>query len=161
MFDDILIVTKGEKSENKKELERVLTKLQNEVFKLRESKSEFFKNAIEWLGHKINQIGIKPIGDKLEAILKLHEPRNEKEQKSLLWAMLFLSKYIENLSSNTDELRKLLKKDKDWEWTEEHKEAFITLKHLLTEIPCLAHYNSEYPNIVTTDASTQGLEVTL
>ena len=28
-------------------------------------------------------------------------------------------------------------------------------------MPCLAHYNSNYPNIITTDASTKGLGATL
>ena len=31
----------------------------------------------------------------------------------------------------------------------------------ITAIPCLAHYNSDYPNIITTDASTKGLGATL
>ena len=47
-----------------------------------ETKSEFFKNEIEWIGHKINQNGIRPMEDKLNAILKLEEPKNEKELKS-------------------------------------------------------------------------------
>ena len=29
------------------------------------------------------------------------------------------------------------------------------------EIPCLAHYDLDYPNIITTDASTKGLGATL
>ena len=32
---------------------------------------------------------------------------------------------------------------------------------MITEPPCLSHYNSEYTNIVTTDANTKGLGATL
>ena len=46
-------------------------------------------------------------------------------------------------------------------WTTEHKKAFENLKQKITEIPCLAQYNSDYPNIFTTDASTKGLGATL
>ena len=71
------------------------------------------------------------------------------------------SKYIENLSANTDTLRHLLKKNVAWEWTNEHQAAFETLKKKITEIPCWAHYNPDYKNVITTDASTKGLEATM
>ena len=35
--------------------------------------------------------------------------------------------------------------------------AFENLKQKITEIQCLDHYNSDYPNVITTDASTKGL----
>ena len=73
----------------------------------------------------------------------------------------YLSKYIENLSAQTDILRQLLKKDTVWNWTEEHVEAFENIKQKITDIPCLAHCNSNYPYIITTDASTKGLGATL
>ena len=34
------------------------------------------------------------------------------------------------------------------------------MKQKITEIPCLAHYNSNYPNIITTDASVKRLGAT-
>ena len=67
----------------------------------------------------------------------------------------YLSKYIDNLSAQTDSLGQLLKKDNDWIWTEEHTLAFESPKQKITEIPCLAHYNSDYPNVITTDALTK------
>ena len=35
---------------------------------------------------------------------------------------------MENLPANTNILRKLLKKQNDWTWTDEHAEAFNKLK---------------------------------
>ena len=60
--------------------------------------------------HKIDQNGIRPLQDKLKAIQELKDPKNEKELKSFLGAIQYLSKYIENLSTQTDLLRQLLKK---------------------------------------------------
>ena len=160
-LDDIIIVTKGPKEQHKKELTEVLTRLENAGYRLSENKSEFFKSEVEWIGHKIDQNGIRPLQDKLMAIKNLKQPNNEKELKSFLGAIQYLSKYIDNLSAQTDSLRQLLKKDQDWLWTEEHTQAFENLKQKITEIPCLAHYNSDYPNIITTDASTKGLGATL
>ena len=58
-------------------------------------------------------------------------------------------------------MRQLLKKKNEGIWTEKHTQAFENLKQKITEIPCLAHYNSDYPNVITTDASTKDLGVTL
>ena len=159
-LDDILVVTNGTKEQHKRELIDVLTKLEKTGYRLSEKKTEFFKSEVEWVGHKIDQNGIRPLQDKLKAIQELKEPKNEKELKSFLGAIQYLSKYIEKLSAQTDLLRQLLKKNNEWIWTPENSEAFTQLKKI-TEVPCLAHYNSNLPNTITTDASTKGLGATL
>ena len=87
-------------------------------------------------------------------------PKNEKELKSFLGAIQYLSKYIENLSANTDVLRKLLKKQNEWIWTDEHTKAFNKIKEGITKLPCLVHCNAQNENIITTDASTKRLGAT-
>ena len=72
-----------------------------------------------------------------------------------------MSKYIENLSAQTDIFRQLLKKDTEWKWTEEHTKAFENLKQKITVLPCLAHYILNYPNIIPMDASPKGVGATL
>ena len=63
-LDDILVVTKGKKEQHKRELIDALTKLENAGYRLSENKTEFFKSEIEWVGHKIDQDGIRPLQDK-------------------------------------------------------------------------------------------------
>ena len=104
------MVTKRTKEQHKRELIDVLTKLENAGYRLSENKTGFFKSEKEWVGQKIDQNEIRPLQDKLNAIQKLKEPKNEKELKSFLRANQYLSKYIENLSAQTDLLRQLLKK---------------------------------------------------
>ena len=89
---DITVVTKGSKEQHKKELIDVLTWLENAGYKLSETKSEFFKTEIEWIGHKIYQNGIRPLEDKRMAIKELKRPNNENELKSFLGALQYLSK---------------------------------------------------------------------
>ena len=67
-LDDIIIVTKVSKEQHKKELIEVLTRLGNAGYRLRENQSEFSKTEIEWIGHKMDQNGIRPLQDKLVAI---------------------------------------------------------------------------------------------
>ena len=98
--------------------------------------------------------------DKLTAIKKLKARESEKQLNPILGAIQYLSKYIENLA-NTDILRQLLKNDPDLKWTTEHQDAFENVKKNITGIPCQAHYNSDYKNVLTTDASTKVLGATL
>ena len=56
-LDDIIVVTKGSKEQQKKELTDVLTRLENAGYRLSEGKSEFFKTEIEWIGHKTDPNG--------------------------------------------------------------------------------------------------------
>ena len=83
-LDDILVVTKRTKEQHKRELIDVLTKLENAGYRLSENKTELLKSEIEWVGHKIDQNGIRPLQVKLKAIHELKEPNNEKELKSFL-----------------------------------------------------------------------------
>ena len=48
-----------------------------------------------------------------------------------------------------------------WVWTEEHTVAIKNLKQMITEIPCLAQYNPNYPYVITTNASSNGIGATL
>ena len=138
-----------------------MRKLDEAGHRLHPKKCEFFKKEAKWAGHLINQDGIRPLQDKLDAITKINIPKNEKELKSFLGATQYLSKSIKNLSAQRDILKKLLKKQNEWIWTKEHTEAFNNIKKLITQLPCLAHYNSNKETILTTDASTKGLGATL
>ena len=86
-LDDIIVVTKGSKEEHMKELIDVLTKLENVGYRLSETKSEFFKTEIEWIGHPIEQAGIRSLQDKLLAIKELKQPNNGKELELFLGAI--------------------------------------------------------------------------
>ena len=58
-------------------------------------------------------------------------------------------------------MRKLLKKDVEWNWSIEINEDFENLKKDITQAPCLAHFDPKKDNYVTTDACNTGLSATL
>ena len=74
-------------------------------YRLNPKKCELFRKEIEWVRHKIDQQGIRPLQDKLDAITKINIPKNEKHLNSFLKATQYLSKYIEISSANTNVLR--------------------------------------------------------
>ena len=160
-LDDIIIVTRGNKQDHDKKLFDVLNKLEKAGYRASKKKSEFFMKQTNWLGHEIDENRIKPNEEKVEAILKLNPPENTKELKSFLGAIQYMAKFLPKLSERTDRLRKLLKKNETWNWGNEQDEDFGKIKQMLTEGPCLAHYAKDKYIIVTTDASTTGLGITI
>ena len=122
-LDAIIIVTKGSAENingekgNDEETGRIRTQIEPE-------KMRVFRKKAEWIGHKIDQNGIQPLQDKLEAITKIEIPKNEKELTSFLGAIQYLPKYVENLSAQTDILTKLLKKNKISRYGHPNKQKF-------------------------------------
>ena len=92
-------------------------KLEKTGYRASKKKSKFFMKETKWLGHEINENGIKPNDEKVEAILKLKPPENTKDLKSFLGAIQYMAKFLPKLSEQTDRLRKLLKKNEPWIWT--------------------------------------------
>ena len=92
----------------------VLNKLEKAWYRASKKKSEFFLNRTKWLGHEVDENGIKPNEEKLEAILKLKQPKNTKDQNFFLGAIQYKAKFLQKLSEQTDRLRKLFEKNETW-----------------------------------------------
>ena len=161
-LDDIIIVSRGKKAEHAKKVEKIFEKLEKEGYRASKKKSKFFLKETVWLGHTISEEGIKPNKEKTDAIKRLKSPENPKQLKVISRSHTIFGKiYTEIIGKKTDNLRKLLKKNVQWNWNEEKENEFRKLKECITNLPCLAHYNGEKENIVTTDACGTGLGVAL
>ena len=66
-LDDIIIFSKS-KAEHLKHIEIIFQKLKEAGLKLKESKCDFFKKEILYLGHLISDKGIYPLPEKLDTI---------------------------------------------------------------------------------------------
>ena len=97
-------------------------------------------NRTKWLGHEIDENGIKLNEEKVEAILKLNPSENTKELKAFLRAIQYMAKFLPKLSKQTDRLRKLLKKMNHGFGETNNRKVFEKIKRVITEGPCLAHY---------------------
>jgi len=49
----------------------------------------------------------------------------------------------------------------NWKWTKEHKDSFGEIKHKVSDVSLLAHYDPNSPLVLQSDASTHGLGVAL
>ena len=92
-LDDIIIFSKNEE-EHLKHIEIIFQKLKVAGLKLKESKCDFFKREIHYLGHLISDKGIYPLPEKLGTICNIPKPRNPKEIKQCLGLCGYYRKFV-------------------------------------------------------------------
>lgn len=112
---------------------------------------------LEILGHKIGTHGISPSESKIATLRTFRQPQNEAEVRSFLGLANYMNKYIQNLATIDEPLRKLLHKDMKFEWTEDHSNAFREIKTALCRVENLGFYKVEDHTAVIADASPVGL----
>lgn len=105
--------------------------------------------------------GIDADGEKIEAIKKLKAPKNKKQLLRFLGMVTYLAKFIENLSEVTDPLRKLLRKDTEWEWSSDQQSSFEKLKEKLSSAPVLRYYDVNGDLTLSVDASSTAIGAVL
>lgn len=115
-MDDIIIYAKNENKHNEI-FKTVLQRAKETGVRFNKSKCKFLLTEIKYVGHVITKDGIKPDPNKIEAFKQIQTPKNEKELSQFLGMVTYLSKFINNLSELTKNLRKLTKKDVVFNWT--------------------------------------------
>ena len=161
-LDDIIIITKGSLSDHEKELQKVLSRLDEENLAISLHICEFAATEITWLGYRINPDGIIPTKRKTDAIIKMEPPKTLKQLRSLMGSIHHLQKFIPNLSTISAPLRPLLShkekiKNSKLEWNEEHTKSFQQIKNAITKIIDNKHFDTNRPTRVRCDASKEGL----
>ena len=79
-LDDIIIFSRNE-CEHLKHIQNYISEIIDAGFKLKESKCDFFKKEIHYLGHLISSEGIHPLLEKLDTIHNMPRPKTPKEIK--------------------------------------------------------------------------------
>ncbi|UYV64414.1 K02A2.6-like [Cordylochernes scorpioides] len=155
-LDDIFIGSKDEQ-EHYRILKTIFDKLKELNFTLNKEKCLFLKKDICFLGHIINEDGVRPDSKKLEALERCKKPFDKTSLKSFLGMLSFYSKYIPNMSTLAGPLYQLLKKDNRWKWSSQCEKAFLNLKLTLLNSQALIHYSMKLPLTLTCDASAYGI----
>ena len=93
----------------------------------------------------------------MKDLIAIPQPSNKTELESFLGIMVYLAKFIPNLSNITGPLRELLEKGVEWTWQDKQEKAFInTLKAIAATAPVLKYYDANKPVKLATDASNKG-----
>lgn len=89
VFQDDILITGSNDETHTAHLEEVMKRLNQEGFKLKKERCEFFLTEITYLGHRITEHGVLPTEEKVKAIQNAPTPRNASELKSFLGLVNF------------------------------------------------------------------------
>ena len=151
-IDDILVYSKS-LTEHEEHLKIILNVLRENKLFAKASKSEFFMENIEFLGHTISVDGIGTDSSKCTAILNWPQPNNQTEIRSFLGLTNYYRRYVKDYAKIASPLTDLLKKDKRFLWTKRVDATFQDLKRKLTTAPILIIPDNRKPFRIEVDAS--------
>ena len=107
-LDDIIVTGRSD-DECLKNLEAVLSRLEENGLGVKQEKCAFLQPSIEYLGHCLDKDGISPLPQKLDAIMKTQRPTNQTQLQTYLGLLGYYHKFIPNLSAEIVPLTELLK----------------------------------------------------
>lgn len=153
-LDDLIIFGRNLTDHNKN-LMSVFSRLRKVNLKLNPSKCEFLKRQILYLGHVISAEGILPDPEKIRVVECYPTPTCADDVKRFVAFSNYYRKFIHNFGEIVLPLNKLCRKNVQFEWTLECKNAFETLKKLLSNPPILDYPDFSPKNefILQTDSS--------
>ena len=101
---------------------------------LNESKCEFHKECLFFLGHKIDKHGISADPNKTSAILKMKSPEMLTELRRFMGMVNQLGKLSPHIANLSKPLCELLSSKKAWVWDHSQENAFDKVKEELTSV---------------------------
>ena len=126
-------------------------------------KSFFCQEQVEYLGYLLTRDGIKPLPNKVKAILDLEPPKNVREVRRVLGIIQYYRDIWEKRSHVLAPLTTLVgesgksknskTKPKKFKWLPVHQAAFDEMKKIVSRAVTLAYPDFNKPFVIYTDAS--------
>ena len=154
--DDIIVYGSNEQ-EHDVNLEAVMQRLQEKGLTVNSSKCLFKASEISFFGFKVSAQGVRAEESKIQAVKDFKEPSNVGEIRSFLGIVNFLSKFVPNLATEAEPIRRLTRQGTPWRWGYEQQRAFCNLKDRIADGRTLAHFDPGAKTILTVDASPVGV----
>jgi hypothetical protein len=155
-LDDILIFS-DDRAKHKEHVREVLRRLRIHGLYARPDKCLFSVESVSYLGFILSPDGLKMDPVKIQAIMDWPEPKKVKDVQSFLGFANFYRRFISDYSDIVIPLTRLTRKGIKWNFSDEARKAFETLKRAFTSAPVLTHWIPGRPIIVETDASDYAL----
>lgn len=159
-LDDTLIASRT-LEEHLQHVEIVLRLLRKHHLYIKDSKCDWFKQKLDFLGHVISADGISMDTQKVQSILDWPPLTSSSEVASFLGLAGYYRQFIHQYSHIAAPLTELLKKEIKFVWGPEQQAAFATLKQAIASAPMLQYPDPDKPFIITTDASGKAIGAVL
>ena len=92
-------------------------RLREADLKLKDSKCNYFKTHVQYLGHLVSGKRIRPLPEKLDSFKKMPAPTTPKEIKQFLGLVGYYRKFIPRFADIARPMTNLTKQDIPFEWT--------------------------------------------
>jgi transposase InsO family protein len=135
-IDDILIYSESIE-EHRKHVKVVLDRLRQNRLYAKQSKCEFAKTAIEFLGHFVSDRGLQVDPRKIQTIIDWPTPSEPHDIQCFMGLANYYRRFIDKFAHKAANLNRLLHKNVPWKWTSIEQRAFNDLKNALTTTPVL------------------------
>ena len=128
---------------------------------LNHDKCEFSQKTLKFLGHILDEDGIRADPDKTTANREMKPPTNISEIRRFMGMVNQLGIFSKTLATLTQPLRELLNKKQAWIWRPSQEQAFTEVKEELSKATILALFDVQKESKISTDASAYGLGAVL
>src|SRR3989442_3852768 len=130
-IDDMVIMTRSQE-EHVAALDKFMKRLRKYKLRVNSNKCEFGVSSGKLLGFIVGPKGIEIDPDKIKAIQDMEPPETEKQVRSFIGKIQYISRFISKLSITCEPIFRLLKKNQPTEWNSECQGAFEKIKDYLT-----------------------------
>jgi hypothetical protein len=154
--DDLIVHGDGD-AEHDKRLTCVIETLMKNGLTVNLEKCLIRLPELEYMGHVLSGDGITPTQDRVRAVAEARKPQSASEVRSFMGLVNFSARFIPNLATVAEPLRKLTRQSEPFEWGQAQDVAFQKLKDELSKADRLAHFVTTAETEIVVDASPFGL----
>ena len=157
-YIDDLLVASNSTEEHYSHLKQLFERFDEYGVVINVNKCVFGVDHVEFLGHFVTADGIKPLPEKIKAIVDFPAPNSLRQLRRYLGLVNFYRRFVPSCAHNIQPLTYILKQtkqkqNKPIELTETELAAFNESKQVLAQATLLAHPLPNAPLSLTTDAS--------
>lgn len=151
--DDILVFSK-DFTQHLQHLSEIFHRLRQANLRLKPEKCNFAMPKVTYLGHMISGNGVEMERAKLDKVINYPTPTNLKAVRSFLGLCNYYRRFVKSFADVARPLNDLMKKNVNFQWTNDCHNAFQALKDKLTSEPVVLKFpDYERQFILYTDAS--------
>lgn len=158
-IDDIIVHAKTEEDFIDR-LTAIFERFRKHKMTVNPKKCSFGMPEVEFVGHVINEKGLTFSKNKIDTVLNIPKPINQKGVKKFIGVVNYFRDHIKNQSTIIKPLYDLIhdyQPQKKVFWNEKSTIAFDNIRDAINKLPTLYFLNHNAPVFLHTDASDYGI----
>lgn len=162
-MDDILIASQSEQ-QHLEDLQNVFKRLEDNGLIIRPEKCAFGRREIDFLGHRVDGHGVRPLGTKTKAVQQYPLPETPRKLRTFIGMVNYYHRFLPSAAEVMQPLHRLSNSkapSASLQWSEDDIRAFNRAKRILSNATVLSHPTDKGALVLCTDASEKGVGATL